>query len=213
MLFIKHDLKNVKLSDIAKIRSGLVLSRKQARQKTSFTYPLLTLQAIQTDGTISQRELRTFCAVEELQPDYLTHTGDIIIRLTSPYTAVLIDTDTAGIVVSSNFIIIRADTEQVQPEYLAWLLNTSQFHRNIYRASTSNMLEAVTTSFFSTAEIMLPSSETQQKITRIRQLAGQECRLLRELAEKKESYYNTLIEQILSGKEISRMEEHNDYQK
>ncbi len=60
-------------------------------------------------------QLDGFDAAEQLSPEYLTQVGDVIIRLTSPYTAVLIDEASAGMVVSSNFVIIRANRSRLIP--------------------------------------------------------------------------------------------------
>ena len=80
----------MKLGNMALVRSGLVLGRKQAREKTEYRYPLLNLKSIHPSGCIDTSLCETFDAVEPLNPEYLTHTGDVVIRLTAPYTAVLI---------------------------------------------------------------------------------------------------------------------------
>ena len=100
----------MKLGELATVRSGLVLSRKQAREgkPVKRQYPLLSFRAIHPNGYIDMEQLDGFDAAEQLSPEYLTQIGDVIIRLTSPYTAVLIDEASAGMVVSSNFVIIRS---------------------------------------------------------------------------------------------------------
>ena len=101
----------MKLGELATVRSGLVLSRKQARKgaPVKMRYPLLSFRAIHPNGYIDMEQLDGFDAAEQLSPEYLTQIGDVIIRLTSPYTAVLIDEASAGMVVSSNFVIIRVE--------------------------------------------------------------------------------------------------------
>ena len=42
----------MKLGDMALVRSGLVLGRKQAREKTECRYPLLNLKSIHPSGYI-----------------------------------------------------------------------------------------------------------------------------------------------------------------
>ena len=108
----------MKLGNSATVRSGLVLSRKQAREPSDIRYPLLNLRSIHPGGYIEADQLDVFDAAEYLSPEYLSQVGDIIVRLTTPYTAILIDEATAGIVISSNFVIIRADRRALLPEYL-----------------------------------------------------------------------------------------------
>ena len=105
----------MKLGELATVRSGLVLSRKQAHKGApiKMRYPLLSFRAIHPNGYIDMEQLDGFDAAEQLSPEYLTQIGDVIIRLTSPYTAVLIDEASAGMVVSSNFVIIRVDRSRL----------------------------------------------------------------------------------------------------
>ena len=81
----------MKLQDLASVRSGLVLSRKQAKEPSEYRYPLINLRCIQQEGTIQLKEADIYEAKEPLKEEYLSQSGDIIVRLTAPYTAVLID--------------------------------------------------------------------------------------------------------------------------
>ena len=132
----------MKLQDLASVRSGLVLSRKQAKEPSEYRYPLINLRCIQQEGTIQLKEADIYEAKEPLKEEYLSQSGDIIVRLTAPYTAVLIDETTSGMVVSSNFVVIRVEDKGLLPEYLFWLLNTEKIKRKIYENATSNMLGA-----------------------------------------------------------------------
>ena len=194
LLFIAHDIggDEVKLNEIASVRSGLVLSRKLAREGTK--YPLLTLRSINPDGYIDLDKTDVFDAKEELAKEYLTQEGDIVIRLSTPYTAVYIDKASEGIVVSSNFVIIRTDNKVLLPEYLYWLLNTAKVKHEMFESSSSNMLGAVKAMFFAEYDIdLIPISE-QRKIAAVNTLAKKESRLLMELAKEKERYYSLILQ-------------------
>lgn len=192
----------MKLGNIAAVRSGLVLSRKQARNTTGIKYPLLNLRSINSNGYIDTEQLDVFDASEYLSLDYLSQVGDVIIRLSAPYTAVLIDEATAGMVVSSNFVIIRADHRELLPEYLFWLLNTPKVKRSIYENTSSNMLGAIKAKYFSDFEVPAMSIINQQKIADMNAFALKEIMLLRRLAEEKERYYSLLIDH--TNKELKR---------
>lgn len=183
----------MKLGNIATVRSGLVLSRKQAREPSDIQYPLLNLRSVQEGGYIDLAEADVFDATEYLSPEYVSQIGDVVVRLSTPYTAVLIDQSTAGMVISSNFVIIRTDRRELLPEYLFWLLNTPDVKRSIYENTSGNMLGAIKAKFFAEFEIApLPISD-QQKIAAMNTLALEETRLLRRLAEEKERFYSMMI--------------------
>ena len=184
----------MQLGCCAEIRSGLVLSRKQAREKTENRYSLLTLKSIKPDATVSERDLGVFDAVESLNKEYLTEIVDVIVRTSMPYTSVLIDKKTYGMVVSSNFVIIRCYTDKLLPEYLFWLLNTETVKRDIFKNSAGNMLAAIKPQYFCDLDIELPSLREQKLIADFNMTARKELELLERLKTEKEKLYQFCLE-------------------
>ena len=190
----------MKLGSIATIRSGLVLSRKQSREPSAYRYRLINLRSINPDGYIDIKQSDYFNAKEPLSPEYLSQNGDVIVRLSAPYTAVLVDSTTEGMVISSNFLVIKADRNTLLPEYLYWLLNTSQLKHAMFESSSSNMLGAVKSKFFSELNITPISIEDQQKIAAMNMLAKKESHLLRELEQTKKKLYDIAIYNMYNEK-------------
>ena len=62
----------MKLSELASVRSGLVLARKLSKGTTPYQYPLLNLRSVQQDGTIDFLTTDSYHAVEPLKPEYLS---------------------------------------------------------------------------------------------------------------------------------------------
>ena len=124
----------MKLGEVAQVRSGLVLARKQARGRTDYRYPLLNLKCIHPNGYIDTSLCEVFDAVEYLNSEYLTHKGDVVIRLTIPYTAVLITDDLEGYVIPSSFVVVRTNRSVLLPEYLVWLLNSQKVKNGSMKA-------------------------------------------------------------------------------
>lgn len=184
----------MELQNLANIRSGLVLSRKQSREPTPYRYPLINLRCIKPDGRIELQEVDFYEAKEPLKEEYLSQSGEIIVRLTAPYTAVLITEETAGMVIPSNFVVISIESNQLLPEFLYWLLNTQKVKRAEYESSTSNVLSAVKTKYFSKFELKLLPLEQQREIAQINLLSKRESNLLKRLVEEKQKYYTCLLE-------------------
>ena len=177
------------LGEIADIRSGLVLSRKQARADSpqAIRYHQLSLRAVKAEGEIAK---------EPLSMDYLTQPNDIVVRLTAPYTAVLIDDTTRNLVITSNFVVIRIRGTELVPGYLYWYLNTPKAKRQIYQNTTKSMISSVNARYFCRLELQLPSPEIQRQMEVLRLLAQQELRLLRKLEVEKRSCYEAMLEQM-----------------
>ena len=186
----------IRLGDIAVVRSGLVLSRKQARDSSAIRYPLLNLRSINAGGYIDVKQMDVFDATEHLSTEYLSQIDDVIVRMSMPYTAVLIDETMAGIVISSNFVIIRCDSQIILPTYLFWLINRPVVKHAIYESTSGNMLGAVKAKYFSDFMVDLPSISVQRRIAAMNALAIKETQLLHRLASEKERYYNQLIDKI-----------------
>lgn len=193
-------MKRIILHEFADIKAGLVLSRKQAREKTVYRYPLLNLKSINQDATLNQQTLDVFDSMESLAGNYITKTGDVIVRTSSPYTAILIDEKTSGMVVSSNFVIIRCKSDELLPEYLFWYLNTDEIKKDIFINSAGNMLAAIKPQYFNEMELNLPDLEKQKLIADFNLCARKELELLDHLKKEKEQYYKLCLEKHIGNR-------------
>lgn len=182
----------MKLKELASIRSGLVLARKQAKNGGHYQYPLITLRAVRDDGTLAAPE-EVYNTDEPLAQEYLSQTDDLIMRLTMPYTVVLITAQQAGMVISSNFVVMRCWEDRVMPAYLHWVLNMERMKRRFYKEAAGNVLSAVSTRILVETEIPVPPLDLQRQAADIYRLARREADLLRRLADEKLSYYDALL--------------------
>ena len=188
-------MKRVKLSDWAEIRSGLVLARKQSTSPTQNNYKLLTLKSINPKGYIEEDLLDDYFAIERLNENYISQMGDIVVRTSSPYKAVLIDKETQGIVVSSYFKIIRSNKNMLKPEYLYWLLNNEETFKTIQKNNFGNILGSIRPQFFSDLEVLLLPLNEQEKISELNLLFKKEQQLLIALKEQKELKAKYILEE------------------
>ncbi len=199
MLFYYHNKKGVttiKLNQLSEIRTGLILSRKQSKIKTEFYYKQLTLKSISDNGYIATDFLEDFYGIEPLNTEYLTKMGDIIVRLSTPYTAVLIDEDTENFVIPTHFAIVRANKNIVSTEYLYWFLNSEIVKKEYLKNNTSNMIGAIRPLFIGEIEIKLPTIDEQIKVGKFNLLTKKEQYLLRKLEEEKSIYTKLLLENL-----------------
>ena len=184
----------MQLNRIADVRSGLVITRKQAPkpEEAVCTYQLLNLKAV-TDSGIDRAALLPFHATEQLADRYLTHPGNIIVRISEPYTAVCITEETAGLLVPSHFVIVRIESDDAIPEYVAWYLNRDRIRKE-FRLSCAGVLLQIKPSTVAEVEIRLPDLAKQQQIVKLNRLAQTELALLEKQLALKQVYYKKLIE-------------------
>lgn len=184
----------MRLEELASIRGGIILSRKLAPEKTRYQYQQVTLKSISAQGVIDASLFEQYFAIEPLKEEYFTRKGDILVRLSAPYTTVLITDAAEGLLISSNFAVIRVTSPRICPEYLAWLLNTPQVKRDILKNVTGTALASINADYYRKIKLNPLPCEQQQQFLTLHQLAAREIELLEELlATKKE--YNARMEQ------------------
>lgn len=198
MIYIVN-LIDVKLGDIASIGSGLVVKRKQAMQEDEVVkeYQMITLKSFDPGGWLNTKELELFESTEILDQKYLTQVGDIIIRLSSPNTAISISEEIAGCLVPSLFAIVRCDVEDVLPEYLGIYLNSENIKKVYSRSAVGTSIQIIKTSMLRELQIPVQAVEKQRQIVEVNNLIMKEKLLLQHLVEEKNKYHDAIMKKLL----------------
>jgi restriction endonuclease S subunit len=153
----------------------------------------LSLKALSVDNDINRNLLEPYNAFEPLREEYFTHDNDILMRLSAPYTAVLITECFTGLLVSSHFAIIRAESKHVDSRFLYWWLlqNRQKFYK---MASGGTMMGTISSGYIRKMVFTPPPIELQEKIGTLFQLANREQRLLLRFAEVKKRLFSGLLQ-------------------
>ena len=174
-----------------------MLSRKEALQ-SGYSYRALSLKNITENGEVNLTNIENYFAVEPLKRNYFTHNDDVLLRLSSPYTAVIINEKEENLLIPSHFAIIRVN-KSVDPTYMYWWLtkNRKQFYKI---ASGGTIMGTISSGYIQEMDIELPSMEQQRKMGELLKCANREQQLLSLLAEKKRQLIGiTLIKSINLG--------------
>jgi len=188
------------IGEIAVVRTGLVTARKKKDVSSLriYDYRLLNLKCIANEGYIYESNIEPYELSEELKDDYLTRMGDILVRLSAPYTAVLIDQpNLCGIVVPSHFAIIRVDERYAVPEYIFWSLRRDKNRITMMQNSSgSTAFGTISSGLIASLPITLLPLQKQKIIGDLLRLSEREQELLTNLAEEKKTYNTLLLNQI-----------------
>ncbi len=188
------------INDIAVVRTGLVTARKKkdAASLGTYKYQLLNLRCIANEGYIDKDYIEPYELSEELKDDYLTRMGDILIRLSAPYTAVMINKpELCGIVVPSHFAIIRVDERYALPGYVFWVLRREKNKITMMQNSSgSTAFGTISSGLISSLPITLLPLQEQQIIGELLCLSEREQELLQKLSEEKKTYNTLLLNKI-----------------
>lgn len=187
------------VADLADVMVGLVLNRKEANPTTLpiYYYKALTLKSLNSEGWIDKTLLDDFKSIENLDEKYLCLEGDVLIKITPPYTAVAINKELHGTVIPAQFIIIRLKGKAVVPEYLAFYLNADEMKREIMLSATGNIVSMLRIGTIRDLKIPIPDLEKQLKIGEVSKLIIEERHLMNKLVETKEKYYQALTKTLI----------------
>lgn len=192
----------MKLGEISTIETGLILSRKRARNKFEVVerYKVLSLNNIEAHGDFNETTLETFASNDRLEDRYFTKVGDILLRLNEPYTAVYIQEHHAGVLIPSYFVAIKMTSNDFLPEYVSWYLNTDRVKRHFLRLQSGTKTPNINQKLLRDLDIPHLSLTEQQQITKLHQLYLKERRLLGRLMQEKDTYYRGITNYLIKEK-------------
>jgi restriction endonuclease S subunit len=194
-------IKIVKLGDISSITTGQVIKRKEARpgDVDAIQYRILTLKSFDEDGYLVKEELDTFKASEEIESKYITSKGDIVVRLSMPFTTITIDKESEGILIPSLFVVIRINSNDILPSYLSLYLNSNKMKKQYIREARGSAIQILKTSAFKEFEIMIPDMSIQEQAVTLNELMMREKRLLQLLIKENNKRNQIILEKMITG--------------
>ena len=194
----------MRIQDIATLKTGAVLSRLHKTETGGYLYRVLSLRNIDDDvGAIEARSCVPMRFMEKVSDEFLTQKGDILLRLSAPYTVVYIEDDSdVGLLIPSHFAIIHA--VGVDAKYLYAMLDSDEIRKQLFiEGSASTTLATISIKSISECKIPRISLQKQELIGKYHLEAKKELKLLRRLwAEKRKLnriQYAKLIKKIDEG--------------
>lgn len=188
------------LEDVASIRTGVVTTRKKAGKKDPVVhkYKLLNLKCAASAGYLDLQYAEVLGTTEALKPEFFTQMDDILVRLSAPYTAIMITReDWCDYLVPSHFAIIRVDRTVALPEYILWSLKREATMQKILQnISGSGVFGTINSKFFNTLTIRILPLNKQYIIGQMQILSEKEQELLHKLTAQKEVYNKLMIDKI-----------------
>ena len=162
------------------------------------TYSLINLKCINSSGYLNTTVAEEYLSSEVLKADFFTQKGDILVRLSAPYTAVMIKEDSeCGYLVPSHFAIIRVDKAKALSEYVLWFLKReSTLQKILQNSSGSSAFGTISSGFLASLKIREIPIEKQAVVGKLLLLSEKEQKLLHDLAKQKEIFNRELVNQV-----------------
>lgn len=188
------------IGDVALIRTGVVISRLKKDGQKNYTsyYKVLNLKAVADEGYIMPEYIEEMELPYIEKGDCFTQMGDILVRLSAPYTAVMIkNKEQCGLVIPSHFAVIRVDKIKASPEYVYWLLKRDKnLGRIILSSSGSTALGTISSGALANLPMKFVPMRKQKAIGELLLLMEREQELLNKLSAQKEQFMKLSLEKI-----------------
>ena len=185
----------MKLGEISEIRTGLVLSRKQSKSDAGIDYHVLTLSSIEKEGRINLNTIENFKSVTELDSKLLTKQGNIIIRLSNPYTAVYIKKEYENILIPSLIASIEINSKDFLPEYIQIFLNSENCKERLRKEANGTVIVTVNTKILKELEIPELPIWKQKDLIEYENSYYTEKKLTEQILELKEKEFQMVLDQ------------------
>ena len=189
----------IKLNDIAKIKTGLVLSRKKAEAHTpsEYSYKIVSLKSFAENAIYDNSFADEFISNEQINEDYKVSLGDVLLRLREPNFAVYIDKEYDYLIYSSLMVRIRVKSGKFDPHFLAHYLNSSAVKKALAPDVSGTAIAMISVASINNIKIPLVNLQTQNKIVKYLNLARQESEILQNLIAQKQRYHKSIFENLI----------------
>ena len=191
------------LGNFAIIRTGLVMARKKAQPdfENSIAYKQIGMRCFFSSTKMDQTDIDIFNASEEIDSKYLTQEGDVIVRLRSPSSAIYIDKEDEGLLISSLLAVIRVESNMLDAKYLAYYINSNSAGRILKQDVKGTAIPMLKTKDLEQLQITIPPLREQKEIVNFLDLAQKEQKLLLELAREKGQLSQAVLDTIIQQNE------------
>ncbi len=153
----------------------------------------MQLGDLNTDGTVQTHSMIP-TAYESLFEKFIVKSGDIVFRgRGAGIVAAVVPETTWPIVAASPLMIIRPDTQKVDPHFLVWALTNNLAHRYYAEHARGSNIVGIGKRDLDQLEIDLPPMATQKKIGRLKNLEAEEQQLLTRYQQAKAKLVEALI--------------------
>ena len=183
--------KNIKLGDIAKIYTGVRVSRVQDGE----TRPMPVLKRTSEENS-SKLEYEMEEISIDIDPKYLSEKDDILILLSGSNNITKIERE--GFVIPMYYAIIKVNYGY-DPDFIYHILKSEVFPRELNRLMEGTTLKIIKTRDLKEMIIPVPDYETQRDYGELFKLMDKRIELKKEALQIEEEIQQSIIDDLLRG--------------
>ena len=181
----------MKLGEIAELMIG-VLTKREQEENGKNTYKVFSLKNYE-----DKLEYETIKTNKNLN-NKLTKKGNLLFRLVYPNKIIYITEELEGLLVPSQFCIIKTERNKLNPIVLKWYLESDQGKASLRNKITGSIIKSIPVSNLKNLEIPAISLKNQEEMEKLISLWTKEKEITEEILEEKEKLYNSYLEKMVN---------------
>lgn len=162
-------------------------------KENNFEYKIITLNN-ENNYKINQNKLNKINTDKKIDTKYLLKKGNIILKLTPPYTSRIIEFNENNITTTSNYAIIKV-YENYSPEIINFYLNSEYIKKQIYQFADETSVKVINIGNIKYFDIILTNKEYEDIYKKLISTHKEK----KEMIEKELNLEKDLLEEIIFG--------------
>lgn len=189
----------MKLEELAEIIVGQIMARVTADcDDEGKTIRILSPKAI-SNGVIDMNDVGTAVITKKIDDEKFTREGDVVIKLSTPYDAAYISSESEGLVIPSFCAIIRLSDNHVSAGYLSAFLNSKYVKDQLIAKVSGGIKPMVKVTDIRNLEFPTVSQSDMQDIGEAFLLSGKKKKDLLEMIRTEEQTMSTIVMNSIIG--------------
>ena len=144
-------------------------------------------------------DVGTAVITKEIDNDRYTREGDVVIKLSTPYDAAYITSETVGLAIPSFCAIIRITSGSIDPKYLSAFLNSVYVRDQLTAKVSGGARPMVKVTDIRNLELPNISESDMKDIGEAFMLSGKKKETLLEMVKTEEKIMNTIVMNSIIG--------------
>lgn len=184
----------MKLKEIADISTGYSFRTKIKHDPAGDTKVIQMSDVDKYRGVLTEK-LQSLSNFDPRSKRYFLDAGDVIMVSKGYNIDAFVVPDGLGKVVTVNsFLVMKPDIDRVQPDYLAWYLNSKRTQHFFKAMAAGTNIPNLSIKALEALDVNLPSMNDQYMIAELDMLKRREVYLHQEIAAKKEQLVDELLQ-------------------
>lgn len=180
----------MKLEEIAQVMIGVLAKREQEKEGEN-RYSLFSLKNYEEKQPYE--ELKTNKDLSEK----VARRDDLLFRLLYPNKIIYVDEEIEGILIPSQFGIIRTQKEKMDPIVLKWYLESKKAKKELELQVTGSIIKSMPLTNLKKVSIPDISLENQENMKKLILLWKEEKEISQKILEEKEKLYDSYLERMM----------------